>query len=76
MFVNYDGINKNKTVVKDNAFIGCNVNLIAPVTVNENSYVAAGSTITDDIEKNSLGIARARQVNKVDWVAKKGRLKK
>ena len=76
VFVNYDGINKNKTVVKDNAFIGCNVNLIAPVTVNENSYVAAGSTITDDIEKNSLGIARARQVNKVDWVAKKGRLKK
>lgn len=76
VFVNYDGINKNKTIVKDNAFIGCNVNLIAPVTVNENSYVAAGSTITDDIEKNSLGVARARQVNKVDWVTKKGRLKK
>lgn len=76
VFVNYDGVSKNKTVVKDNAFIGCNVNLVAPVTVNENSYVAAGSTITDDIEKNSLGIARARQVNKIDWVAKKGRLKK
>lgn len=76
VFVNYDGVNKNKTIVCDNAFIGCNTNLIAPVTVEDNSYVAAGSTITEDVEKYSLGIARARQVNIANWVERTNRVKK
>lgn len=65
--VNYDGKNKFRTTIKDNAFIGCNTNLIAPITVEEGSYIAAGSTITKDVEKNSLAIARARQENKLNW---------
>lgn len=69
--VNYDGKNKFKTIVKDNAFIGCNTNLIAPVTVNEGAFTAAGSTITDDVPEGSLGIARAKQVNKLGWVQKR-----
>lgn len=67
VFVNYDGKNKFRTTVEDNSFIGCNTNLIAPVKVEENSYIAAGSTITDDVPKNNLAIARARQVNKDNW---------
>lgn len=61
---NYDGKNKSLTVIKDNAFIGCNSNLVAPVTVGKDAFVAAGSTVTDDIEDGAFGIARARQVNK------------
>lgn len=67
VFVNYDGKHKFKTIVKDNAFIGSNSNLVAPVTVDESAFVAAGSTITDDVPQNSLAVARARQVNKSDW---------
>ena len=62
--VNYDGKNKSLTKIEDQAFIGCNSNLIAPVTIRENAFIAAGSTITDDVEKDAMGIARARQVNK------------
>ena len=76
VFVNYDGVNKNETIVEDNVFIGCNSNLIAPVTINENSYIAAGSTITKDVESGELGVARARQTNIKGWVEKKGLLKK
>lgn len=65
--VNYDGKNKYKTVIKDNAFIGCNSNLVSPVTVNEGAYIAAGSTITDEVPQNTLAIARARQVIKENW---------
>lgn len=65
--VNYDGKNKYKTVIKDNAFIGCNSNLVSPVTVNEGAYIAAGSTITDEVPAESLAIARARQVIKENW---------
>lgn len=64
VFVNYDGKKKHKTIVKDGAFVGSNSNLIAPVTIEEEAYVACGSTITDDVEKEALAIARARQVNK------------
>ncbi len=67
VFVNYDGVNKFKTVIEDYAFVGCNANLIAPVTVGKGAYVAAGSTVTDDVPENSLAIARQRQVNKLDW---------
>lgn len=66
IFVNYNGKIKSKTIIKDDAFIGSNSNLIAPVTIEEGAYVASGSTITDNVEKNSLAIARARQVNKLD----------
>ncbi|WP_099190946.1 bifunctional UDP-N-acetylglucosamine diphosphorylase/glucosamine-1-phosphate N-acetyltransferase GlmU [Tepidibacter mesophilus] len=76
VFVNYDGKNKFKSVVEDNAFIGSNCNIVAPVTVKEEGYVATGSTITDDVPKGALSIARARQVNKEGWVDKKGILKK
>ena len=65
--VNYTGRAKFRTTIKDNAFIGCNTNLVAPVTVGEGAYTAAGSTITEDVPDDSLGIARARQVNKLDW---------
>lgn len=65
--VNYDGKNKHRTVIGDDVFIGCNTNLVAPVKVGSGAYTAAGSTITEDVPADSLGIARARQVNKVDW---------
>lgn len=66
--VNYDGRNKSRTTVKDGAFIGCNTNLVAPVTVGENAFTAAGSTITDDVPDNALAVARNRQTVKEDWV--------
>lgn len=69
--VNYDGKNKFKTVVEDHAFIGCNSNLIAPVTIHEGAFTAAGSTVTEDVPAGSLGIARAKQVNKEGWVQKR-----
>ncbi len=74
VFVNYDGKKKHRTTVKDNAFVGCNVNLVAPVTVEEGAYVAAGSTITKDVPEMSLGVARARQKNIDKWVEKKNRI--
>ncbi|UZD47063.1 bifunctional UDP-N-acetylglucosamine diphosphorylase/glucosamine-1-phosphate N-acetyltransferase GlmU [Peribacillus frigoritolerans] len=66
--VNYDGKNKYLTKIEDNVFIGCNSNLVAPVTVGEGAYVAAGSTITQDVPQQALSVARARQVNKEDYV--------
>ncbi len=66
--VNYDGRNKSRTTVKDGAFIGCNTNLIAPVTVGENAFTAAGSTITEDVPDNALAVARSRQSIKTEWV--------
>ncbi|MBQ3378486.1 MAG: bifunctional UDP-N-acetylglucosamine diphosphorylase/glucosamine-1-phosphate N-acetyltransferase GlmU [Clostridia bacterium] len=65
--VNYDGKNKHKTIIKDKAFIGCNVNLVAPVTVEDGAYIAAGSTITDTVPRRALAIARARQSVKPGW---------
>lgn len=66
--VNYDGKNKSRTTVKDGAFIGCNTNLVAPVTVGENAFTAAGSTITQDVPDNALAVARNRQTVKENWV--------
>ncbi|ATO26859.1 bifunctional UDP-N-acetylglucosamine diphosphorylase/glucosamine-1-phosphate N-acetyltransferase GlmU [Bacillus atrophaeus] len=68
--VNYDGKNKFLTKIEDGAFIGCNSNLVAPVTVGKGAYVAAGSTVTEDVPGEALAIARARQVNKDDYVKK------
>ena len=69
--VNYDGKKKHKTIIGDNAFIGCNTNLVSPVEVENNSYIAAGSTITDTVKEGSLAIARSRQTNIEGWVNRK-----
>ena len=73
VFVNYDGKNKFKSTVKDGAFIGSNSNLVAPVTIEEYGYIATGSTITNDVPKGALAIARERQVIKEGWVDKKNK---
>lgn len=65
--VNYDGRSKHRTRVADGAFLGCNVNLIAPIEVGEGAYVAAGSTVTDPVPGGALAIARERQTNKPGW---------
>ena len=59
---NYDGINKSKTKIKNNVFIGSNSSLIAPITINENSIIGAGSVITKNVKKKSLALARGRQI--------------
>ncbi len=64
---NYDGFNKSKTIIGEHSFVGSNTNLVAPVTLGKNTFVAAGSTITDDVPDDSLAIARERQVNKEGW---------
>lgn len=69
--VNYDGKNKYKTVIGNNAFIGCNTNLVSPVEVKDNSYIAAGSTITKEVPEGNLAIARSKQKNIDGWVNKK-----
>ena len=61
---NYDGVNKNKTIIKDNSFIGCNTNLIAPIEIGKNTFIAAGSTITKKVKDNEFAISRSEQVNK------------
>ena len=68
--VNYDGVNKFKTTVGADAFIGCNTNLVAPVTVGDRSITAAGSTITDDVPADSLAIARNKQTTKEGYYKK------
>ncbi len=68
---NYDGKNKFKTKIGDNCFIGSNVNLVAPVNIEDNALIAAGSTITENVPAQSLAIARQRQTNKEGWMLKK-----
>lgn len=68
--VNYDGMTKSRTRIEDDSFIGCNVNLISPVTVGRGAYIAAGSTITDSVPEESLAIARARQTVKEQYALK------
>ncbi|MDR1003338.1 MAG: bifunctional UDP-N-acetylglucosamine diphosphorylase/glucosamine-1-phosphate N-acetyltransferase GlmU [Oscillospiraceae bacterium] len=74
--VNYDGVGKARCVIEDDAFIGCNTNLVAPVRVGKGAYTAAGSTIVEDVPENSLGIARQRQIIKPDWALNRFREKK
>ena len=64
---NYDGINKNKTIIEDNVFIGSNSSLIAPLRVKKNAVIGAGSVITKDVNKNSLALTRATQVEKKNY---------
>jgi bifunctional UDP-N-acetylglucosamine pyrophosphorylase / glucosamine-1-phosphate N-acetyltransferase len=68
--VNYDGKRKFLTKIEDGVFVGCNSNLVAPVTIGKGAYIAAGSTITQDVPEDALSIARARQVNKENYVQK------
>ncbi|MBU8881416.1 bifunctional UDP-N-acetylglucosamine diphosphorylase/glucosamine-1-phosphate N-acetyltransferase GlmU [Bacillus sp. FJAT-29790] len=74
--VNYDGKNKFLTKIEDGVFVGCNSNLVAPVTIGKDSYIAAGSTITEDVPGEALSIARARQVNKENYVNNLNKKKK
>lgn len=76
VFVNYDGSRKYRSVVDDDAFIGCNSNLISPIHIGEGAYVAAGSTITEDVPGGALYVARSRGKTFRDWVEKRGILKK
>ncbi|MBO1199528.1 bifunctional UDP-N-acetylglucosamine diphosphorylase/glucosamine-1-phosphate N-acetyltransferase GlmU [Staphylococcus simiae] len=66
--VNYDGTNKFKTIVGSDSFVGCNVNLVAPVTVGNDTLIAAGSTITDNVPDHSLALARSRQTTKEGYM--------
>ena len=68
---NYDGKKKYRTTIGDDCFVGCNTNFVSPINVGDGVYIAAGSTITEDIPENSLSIARAKQVNKEGWKDKR-----
>ncbi len=72
---NYDGRAKSRTMIGSHAFIGSNCSLVAPVSVADNTYVAAGSTITETVPEYSLAIARSRQINKENWVISRGRIR-
>ena len=69
--VNYDGTKKCRTTIGDNAFIGCNTNLVAPVKVGNGAYTAAGSTITKEVPDGALSVARSRQTNIDGWAERK-----
>ncbi len=72
VIVNYDGKEKHRSFVGDEVFVGCNANLISPVRVGNSSYIAAGSTITEDVGENSLAIERGKQAEIENWVIRKG----
>ena len=67
---NYDGINKHRTVIGENVFVGTNSSLVAPVEIGDGAYLASGSVITEDVPAGALALGRARQVNKPDYAAK------
>jgi bifunctional UDP-N-acetylglucosamine pyrophosphorylase/glucosamine-1-phosphate N-acetyltransferase len=68
---NYDGVHKHPTTIGDYVFVGSNSSLVAPITIGNGSYIAAGSTITEDVPEGALALGRARQVTKPGWVAAK-----
>jgi len=68
---NYDGVKKNKTIIKNNVFIGSNSSLVAPITINEDSIIGAGSVITKDVKKKSLSLTRGTQVEIKNYKRKK-----
>ncbi len=72
---NYDGVRKNETIIEDEVFVGSDSQFVAPVRIGKGAYIAAGSTITKDVPPYSLGIARGRQENKLDWVKRKKNIK-
>ncbi len=73
VIANYDGKQKYRSKIGNHAFIGCNTNLVSPVTVGDHGYTAAGSTITQDVPEGALAIARAKQENKKGWGKTKGK---
>ncbi len=68
--VNYDGVNKYKTIIGNDVFVGCNSNLIAPIKIEDNAIIAAGSTVDKNVPHGSLAIARAYQINKENYIRK------
>lgn len=70
IIVNYDGVEKHRTTIGDNAFIGCNTNLVSPVNIGKSTFIAAGSTITEDVPDKAFAIARSRQTTKTNWKKK------
>jgi bifunctional UDP-N-acetylglucosamine pyrophosphorylase / glucosamine-1-phosphate N-acetyltransferase len=72
---NYDGHNKYQTIIEDNCFVGCGTQLIAPVTIAESSYIAAGSTIVKDTPAKQLTLSRSEQVSIAGWVSPRDRAK-
>lgn len=76
IFVNYDGKNKHRSVVKDGSFVGCNVNIVSPVVVEEGAYIAAGTTVTHNVPKGALCVGRAKEKNIEGWVERRGLIKK
>lgn len=75
VFVNYDGKNKHRSTIGDNSFIGCNVNIVSPVNVSSNAYIAAGTTVTKDVPKGALYVGRAKERTIEGWVEKRGLIK-
>ncbi len=73
VFVNYDGVAKHRTVIGDHVRVGSDTMLVAPVTIGDGAYTAAGSVITDDVPPGAMGVARARQRTIRDWVLRKRR---
>lgn len=71
VFVNYDGKDKFRTKVGNRVFVGSNSNIIAPMVIEDGAFIAAGSTLNQDVPAGSLAIARARQVNKPEWLGNK-----
>lgn len=75
VFVNYDGKNKQRSVVESGSFIGCNANIVSPVTVQKGAYVAAGTTVTKDVPSGALCVGRAKDRTIEGWVKRRGLLK-
>ncbi|SFE36672.1 UDP-N-acetylglucosamine diphosphorylase/glucosamine-1-phosphate N-acetyltransferase [Peptostreptococcaceae bacterium pGA-8] len=67
VFVNYDGTNKYRSTIEDGVFIGCNSNMVSPVKVEKGSYIAAGTTVTEDVPEDALCIGRSRQKVVKEW---------
>jgi bifunctional UDP-N-acetylglucosamine pyrophosphorylase/glucosamine-1-phosphate N-acetyltransferase len=70
---NYDGVNKHPTTLGDSVFVGSNSTLVAPLTLSDGAFVAAGSVITDDVPSETLAVGRARQGNIAGWQRPKGK---
>ena len=69
---NYDGVNKHRTLIGDGVFVGSDSTLVAPIVIGEGAYIAAGSSITEDVPGGALALGRARQINKTDWARNRG----
>jgi bifunctional UDP-N-acetylglucosamine pyrophosphorylase/glucosamine-1-phosphate N-acetyltransferase len=73
---NYDGVHKHQTVIGDGVFVGSDSTLVAPISIGDGAYIAAGSCITEEVPADALALGRARQVTKLGWAAAKRKQKK